>query len=204
MKEIKDKKLLEKYYKSVQCYFSVKPKVIKLIEYKKGELLNSPLNELDTFLIVVKGKISIYDISYDGAIRYISLASKDALLGDVEFCGKIHQSFYTEATSSLICLSIPFKENKEILENDPVFLRFVLNKLTDKLFFSAKLESSSQTLEERVLFYLQKVTPNHELTSINETLKILHCSRRQLQRVLKKLCDSNILVKEGRGNYKLK
>lgn len=42
------------------------------------------------------------------------------------------------------------------------------------------------------------------LKSIEEAINYLHCSRRQLQRILKKLCDENILIKEGKGKYKIK
>lgn len=59
------------------------------------------------------------------------------------------------------------------------------------------------TLEEKVLLYVRKMQPEHEIRSVNETMQFLHCSRRQLQRVLKKLCEDELLVKTNRGHYRL-
>lgn len=112
--------------------------------------------------------------------------------------------YYVEAAEKVICLAIPFQENKSMLENDPIFLRFVLTQLAEKLSLSSQLDAITQTLEEKLLFYLSNVEPNHEISSVSQTLQVLHCSRRQLQRVLKSLCDNNILIKRGRGCYELK
>ena len=73
-----------------------------------------------------------------------------------------------------------------------------------RLAVSAVMAASAQTLEEKVLFFLQKVQTSHEISSVNNALQPLHCSRRQLQRVLKKLCDEGRLVKTGRGRYRLR
>lgn len=99
----------------------------------------------------------------------------------MEFSGADNQPLYVEATEPVFCLSMPFKENQRMLENDPVFLRFVLGQLAGKLSFSAVMDASAQTLEEKVLFFLQKVQGNHEISSVNHALQLLHCSRRQLQ-----------------------
>ena len=40
------------------------------------------------------------------------------------------------------------------------------------------------------------------LKSIEEATNYLHCSRRQLQRILKKLCDEGKMIKEGKGSIK--
>ena len=42
------------------------------------------------------------------------------------------------------------------------------------------------------------------LKSIEEATNYLHCSRRQLQRILNKLCDEGKMIKEGKGKYKIK
>ena len=42
------------------------------------------------------------------------------------------------------------------------------------------------------------------LKSIEEATNYLHCSRRQLQRILKKLCVEGKMIKVGKGKYKIK
>ena len=60
-----------------------------------------------------------------------------------------------------------------------------------------------QSIEERFLYYL-KYYCYGSLKSIEEATNYLHCSRRQLQRILKKLCDEGKMIKEGKGKYKIK
>lgn len=204
MKEIVDRDLLEHFFGEQQAHFRQRPPVMQLIEFEKGEILNDPLQFLNQFYIIVKGSVSIYHLTEDGSIRYISKAASGTLLGDMEFSGAGNQSLYIEAAETVLCLAMPFRENQSILENDPVFLRFVLSQLAGKLSLSAVMTASAQTLEEKVLFFLRKVQADHEISSVNHALQSLHCSRRQLQRVLKKLCDEGLLAKTGRGHYRLK
>lgn len=204
MKEIVDRDLLEHFFGEQQAHFRQRPPVMQLIEFEKGEILNDPLQFLSQFYIIVKGSVSIYYLTEDGSIRYISKAASGTLLGDMEFSGAGNQSLYIEAAETVLCLAMPFRENQSVLENDPVFLRFVLSQLAGKLSLSAVMTASAQTLEEKVLFFLRKVQADHEISSVNHALQSLHCSRRQLQRVLKKLCDEGLVAKMGRGHYRLK
>lgn len=203
MREIVDKNRLDHFFGEQQVHFRQRPPVLKLVEFEKGEILNDPLQLLSCFYIIVRGSVSIYHLTEDGSIRYISKAASGTLLGDMEFSGAGNQSLYIEAAEIVLCLAIPFRENLDILENDPVFLRFVLGQLAGKLSLSAVMTASAQTLEEKVLFFLRKVQADHAISSVNHALQALHCSRRQLQRVLKKLCDEGLIIKIGRGYYRL-
>ena len=204
MREIGDKRRLEHFFGKQQAHFRQRPPVLKLVEFEKGEILNDPLQPLNCFYIIVKGSVSIYSLTEDGSIRYISKAASDTLLGDMEFSGAGNQSFYIEAAETVLCLALPFQENQSILEDDPVFLRFVLGQLAGKLSLSAVMTASAQTLEEKVLFFLRKVQEDHTISSLNQALQPLHCSRRQLQRVLEKLCNEGLIIKTGRGCYRLR
>ena len=204
MRDIVDKNRLDHFFGEQQVHFRQRPPVLKLVEFEKGEILNDPLQLLSCFYIIVRGSVSIYHLTEDGSIRYISKAASGTLLGDMEFSGAGNQSLYIEAAEIVLCLAIPFRENLDILENDPVFLRFVLGQLAGKLSLSAVMTASAQTLEEKVLFFLRKVQADHAISSVNHALQALHCSRRQLQRILKKLCGEGLVVKTGRGCYRLR
>lgn len=205
MREIFDHKQLERAFESQRNHFQTRPPVLRLLLFDKGELLNHPLKPMDHFLIIIEGNIIIYSISHDGNVRYIARSGCGTLLGDMEFSGAVlqNQMLYTEAADRVLCLSIPYKENLNVLENDPVFLRFILRQLAGKLSMASTIGAIVETLEEKLLLYLRKMQPSHEITSVNETMQVLHCSRRQLQRVLKKLCDEELIVKTSRGHYRL-
>lgn len=203
MQEIHDEKLLEKILKREKVHFQDRPKSMRLLQFEKGELLTQPLESLRQFLIVERGSVQIYGIDENSRGYSIAISGRGTLLGDVEFCKEEFNPFFTEAAETVLCLAIPFQQNRSQLENDPVFLRFVMGQLADKLNMMSKMELAVQTLEEKVLLYLQDARPAHEISSVNDTMISLHCSRRQLQRVLKKLCDEERLEKCGRGHYKL-
>lgn len=204
MREIVDQDRLEHFFGEQRIHFRQRPPVLKLVEFEKGEMLNDPLRPLNCFYLMVRGSVSIYHLTEDGSIRYISKAASGTLLGDIEFSGAGNLPLYIEAAETVLCLAVPFRENRSVLENDPVFLRFVLGQLAGKLSLSAVMTASAQTLEEKVLFFLRKVQPDHAISSVNHALQPLHCSRRQLQRVLKKLCDEGLVVKTSRGCYRLR
>lgn len=204
MKEIRDKKKRDHYFAEQSLHFGQKPESLKLLQFEKGELLNGPEHPLTGFYIVVKGSISIYYITEDGSVRPVSKAGPGILLGDMEFSGVEGETNYTEAAETVICLAIPFQENRCLLENDAAFLRFVVAQLAEKLSLSSRMDVVTQTLEEKLMFYLSCVEPEHEISSISQALQVLHCSRRQLQRVLKNMCEKEVLIKKGRGRYRLK
>ena len=203
MKEIKDAPRLNRLYETQKEHFRSRPEVLRLLSFEKGELLNDPMHPLTQFLIIVQGQTMIYGLTETGAIRYVAQSGKGTLLGDVEFCDADGAGFYTEALDTVLCLAVPFEGNRPALDNDPVFLRYVMQALAGKLSFSAMIDVTSQTLEEKLLLYLEKLCPTHEMDSVNDALRLLHCSRRQLQRVLKDLCGRGMLVKTGKGRYHL-
>ena len=191
MREIRDTKRIEQIYQTVQHCFRLRPPVLRLLQFEKEELLNHPLRPLEQFLIVAEGSVAIYDLSEDGGIRYVSRTGTGTLLGDVEFCG------------AYILHGVLERNEVERLEDDPVFLRFALRQMAQKLTMST-MDVTMQTLEEKLLLYLDKMQPDHTIHSVNETVITMHCSRRQLQRVLKTLCEDGRLEKTGKGQYRLK
>lgn len=203
MQEIRDPACLETLYRANQQHFGARPPVIRLLRFEKGEYLSHPLKPLHQFLLVVEGSVRIYGIHEDSRVFGVSYARTDTLLGDIEFCQINHSPFFTEADEPVLCLSLPFAENRAVLENDPVFLRFVMGQLARKLELSSRTSITAQSLEERLLFYLQQPQSGGEIRHLENLLLHLHCSRRQLQRVLKKLCEEGQLKKTGRGCYRL-
>ena len=133
MQEIRDPACLETLYRANQQYFGTRPPVIRLLRFEKGEYLSHPLKPLHQFLLVVKGSVRIYGIHEDSRVFGVSYARTDTLLGDIEFCQISHSPFFTEADEPVLCLSLPFAENRAVLENYPVFLRFFMGQLARKL-----------------------------------------------------------------------
>ena len=89
------------------------------------------------------------------------------------------------------------------LLNDNRFLRYLLNSVTEKLMLYSSSQSNFSTLEESFLSYLSERCPDQTFSGVEKMAMQLHCSRRQLQRVLKKLLEEGRLVKLSKGSYRL-
>ena len=124
-------------------------------------------------------------------------------LGDMEFVDDLNPMFFAEAKTKVKTLALSLKEYKENLNQDFQFLHTLLNSIAAKLKQSSTNQFVYQSVEERFLHYIHYYCKG-SLKSIEEAINYLHCSRRQLQRILKKLCDEEKIIKEGKGRYKIK
>ena len=203
MHTINDKAMLENYIQSNPLFSHISSLELELflIKYEKGELVGSPYSPLKNILFVAEGNLQIYDISEDGRKRPVAVSSRGALLGDMEFCGKSRESFFAEADTDVVCIAVPMQQARDVLSKDTQFLLFLSNSLSDKLEMAGRLNIRSQTVREKVLFYMNNVYPDGILCGIEKTAMELNCSRRQLLRVLSELCEENEIMKIGKGKY---
>lgn len=172
-------------------------------QYEKNELIVSPDQPLTEILFVIRGTVQIYALSPEGRLSPVHLITCPALLGDAEFCRRTDSPFFAQAKTPVICLSLGLEENREKLEHDIRFLHTLLQSFAEKLNLFASTDALRVTLEERVMHYLTNISPLHEINGVEQATYRLRCDRRQLQRVLKKLCANGTLEKFGKGHYRL-
>ena len=103
----------------------------------------------------------------------------------------------------MICVELPLYEYRNILLNDNTFLRFLLHSIAHKMTLVSKAEITFSGLEEKLLHHLKYNCPDQQFQGVETTAIHLHCSRRQLQRILKSLTERKILEKQSKGTYKL-
>lgn len=182
----------------IDAYFSAPMPAFQLRIYEKGEFLCSPVQPLDSFLFLVSGTVHLYGLRGDGGKQPVGLVSEVSLFGDMEFSTGQPSPFFAEVTEEAACLALPMREYAGQLWSDAKFLGCVVRALAGKLQMNAVLEITASTLEEKVLQHLEG---HPVLEGVGKTAICLHCSRRQLQRVLKKLCEDGMLSKDGKGRY---
>ena len=204
MKKIYDQNLInqiKKRYK-IDEYFSKKYEFI-MIEYEQGETIINPLEKTQYIQFVVEGTLLISFINLEGKQTIVSQSEELCILGDMEFVDDLNPMFFAEAKTKVKTLALSLKEYKESLNQDFQFLHTLLNSIAAKLKQSSTNQFVYQSVEERFLHYIHYYC-KCSLKSIEEAINYLHCSRRQLQRILKKLCDEEKIIKEGKGRYKIK
>ena len=208
MKEIKDKKLLEKYLEQYQIreLFDTQNLPFQLFEYEKGEMMNVCHPPTDYLKFLVKGEWNLVYDSSEGrriVVKHIDKSIGEFfLLGDFELCCERYENNWQEVRTVVHSIEIPLHNLREILLNDNRFLRFMLRNVYNKILIVNPVRDGAMTLEEKVLYYLRYESKNHSITNVKKSAEMFHNSRRQLHRVLKKLMDEGI-VEHCTDGYKL-
>lgn len=205
MEYIRDDQLLQRLLEqeSILSHFEAENLKFQLIKYEKHELLCAPGHPLTNLLFLVKGSVRVYGLREDGSSFSVSRGVEQTTLGTLEFVRHDLPVFYTDAVEEVLCVALPIEKNRPVLEQDRTFLRYVLDGMANMILMFTLIGSAGQPIEEKVLTFLRDIQPDHTLHSINAGLAQFHCSRRQLQRVVKKLCEDGVLEKIGKGKYRL-
>ena len=130
-----------------------------------------------------------------------------SILGDLELFqdGKKHDRIYNtiQAVTDADLLAIPLSiiRKKEI--NSPLFLQFICQQLSKKLYNASQLHSSaSYSVEYKLRRYLSFVEKQHginfKLENRESLAAMLGVSVRQLNRTLSKLTKDKIIELKGK------
>ena len=205
MKKIKDEQKLQKMIRDnrIDECFSDPDLQFELYCFEKGEFLNN-LMDMDRYIVfAVSGMSRILHVRDDGSLYEISSGHGPAFFGDVEFAQDTPSSYLVEVTRKTWCVALPVKKYRKQLENDPVFLMFILKQLSMKLEGSTASAALPRTLEERVVYYMETQCSNNTLQGVERAAESLSCSKRQLLRILKNMCEKGMAEKTGKGKYRL-
>lgn len=80
---------------------------------------------------------------------------------------------------------------------------FLLKSLSHKLIQSSQHQADYIDLEDKLIAYMKYNCKNQMITHVENTAMNLHSSKRQLQRVLKKLVADKKIIKIKKGTYQL-
>lgn len=174
-----------------------------LIKYEKGELVCSPFEDETLFRIVEQGSINIYLIRDDGTRYSLSSGTADYFLGDMELFYPRSSNIYAEAAESLTCISFSIEKHRDILLSSNEFLTLVCESLSAKIGALAATDAAPASLAERVLSYMKYKCENKTLKGVEQAAFHLHCSARQLQRILNQSETAGFVEKLGKGTYRL-
>ena len=174
-----------------------------LIKYEKGELVSSPFQKELLFQIVEQGSINIYFIRDDGTRYSLSNGANDYFLGDMDIFYPKSNNIYAEAAESLTCISFSIEKNREKLLSSSRFLALICNSLSAKIGAMTTMDAAPASLTELVLSYMKYKCGDETLKGIEQAAFHLHCSARQLQRILNQCEAAGLVRKLGKGTYRL-
>lgn len=174
-----------------------------LIKYEKGEFVSSPFQNELLFQIVEQGSINIYLIRDDGTRYALSNGTTDYFLGDMDIFYPRSGDVYAEAAESLTCIAFSIEQHKETLLSNNGFLALICNSLSSKIGTMTTMDAVPASLSERVISYMKYKCDHGTLKGIEQAAFQLHCSARQLQRILNQSESEGLVKKVGKGAYKL-
>lgn len=205
LKKSKDNTLLKTYIKKYLLDSFLNKDLINYCElhtFKKNEMICTLNETMNYMYFLVKGKAKIYTLISTGKSLLLSFTTPLSIMGDIEFLDNPAADCSVQALESCHCIAIPIDKVQKFACNDPKFLRFIISSLEKKLRNNSNFSSINMLypLKNRFASYLlsipntdDKIVEIEELTHISE---LLGSSYRHLNRVIKDLCDTNIILKE--------
>ena len=205
MKKITSPKRLQNLLETghITSFFSSADLPFELYQFAKGEFLNNELDPSRYLLFPVSGSVRILHVRDDGTMYQIASGRSMTCLGDMEFASGRISPYLVEAVTSCSCVVLPLRDVRTALENDPVFLRFLLRQLAAKMDLSTATQAIPRSLKERLDFYIRTQCTDNTLKGVAKAASALAVSRRQLLRILKQMCEEEIMTKTGKGSYVL-
>ena len=195
------KQLIEKY--NIDQLFDNMDLPFYIIQYEQGELLQQPNDANNLFQIGISGEISIYHISTDGEKYFLSQNKNFFKLGCVELSIDNDLKVYAEALTDVTVIALSLNECRNLLLKDNKFLNMVIYEMAQIIILNMNYKVITSSLGERVINYMKYYCSDNILRGVEKTAFKLHCSDRQLQRVLNDLENKNIIQKCGKGTYRL-
>ena len=171
-----------------------------LLEYEPGEFAYAPESDRRYFQIIVSGSMLIYHVRDDGSVYSLAVSERDDILGETDFFHVDYEGVHAEVTRKTTCLAFDIEENREALLKNADFLRVLAESLVKKTQVSIT-QNSLGSLKERVLAYMRYRCENGTLKGVEHAAFHLHCSSRQLQRILNDYVREGVVIKTGKGTY---
>ncbi len=175
-----------------------------LMEYDPGEIIAAPWCEPPYFQIVSSGSLSIYYIRDDGSRYSLSSGGANYIIGEMNLFTGAKDNVYAEASDRLVTIAADSRLYRDRLLNNLCFLRFIASVMADKITVITKMDASTSTLSERIMNYIRFKCENQTLRGVEKTAFALHCSPRQLQRLLNELEQQGLIQKIGKGSYQIR
>lgn len=173
---------------------------IELFKYKKGEMILREGFPMEHLLFVLLGKAKVCGSADNGRDLLLSYYVEDGIVGDVE----LMMNEYVASTSMIaltefVCIALPFKIWSEQLKTNIIFLNHIGRELAIKLIRCSNkgVVTILHDGEKRLCTYILQAAPNDILDEpLTNVASAIGLSYRQMLRILKSLCEANILRKE--------
>ena len=119
------------------------------------------------------------------------------------FDGGGSEVVFAEVTEKLTCIAFSTCRYRDVLLKDSEFLFILAKSLTNIIDKITMQNASLPSLQERAYSYMLYKCEDQRLKGVEKAAIHLHCSPRQLQRILNSFVKNGTARKIGKGTYEL-
>ena len=119
------------------------------------------------------------------------------------FDGGGSEVVFAEVTQKLTCIAFSTGRYRDVLLKDSEFLFILAKSLTNIIDKITMQNAPLPSLQERAYSYMLYKCEDQRLKGVEKAAFHLHCSPRQLQRILNSFVKNGTARKIGKGTYEL-
>lgn len=181
--------------------FDITP-FLHVYEFEKGEFIFHEQSYPEALFYMIEGKAKLYITHKNGKISLIDFLTSPTFMGEIELLNEAHYSKGIQTVTKTICLAVHFRDVKEKLLADPVFLKMLCLFLSTKTTsMTAKYtQNQAYPLENRLASFIL-LSSDHDFykEKHTEVCEYLGVSYRHLLFVLAQFTEAGYLTKQNRG-----
>lgn len=207
MKKITDRVLLNHYiekYGLDKIFSQAILERARLLSYKKGEFIFEAGSKLEYFGLLADGKVKVSYLFENGKSMFLKFYEGFHILGDLEFLKDIPVLCNVEVIKDCRVIAIPADLLRREYHDNAVFLRYLAESLSDKLY--ATINNSSYNyiypLINRLASYITELAADQDVVVLNssyeEIAQFLGATYRHLNRTIKEMESKSILQVEDK------
>ena len=188
--------------------------ILKVKKLSKKEVLFLERQIIDKVYFIKEGKMSLYKINESGERKVIFILPKGQMVNDISLEVNKNSAVSCEAFEKTVLLECSSQEFLNIMENDFILTKNVLNHIQNinrRLYRQLK-NSISIRMDKKLAAKLYRMgrefgVQRDEWTLINANLTItylsdmLGCKRETLSRAMKVLQDENLVKLENKNIF---
>ncbi|MEG0772534.1 cyclic nucleotide-binding domain-containing protein [Clostridium sp.] len=210
MKKLTNKDKLNYYVKKYEInniFSTDMTSFMELFHFDKDEYIYKANDKINYLYFFVEGKAKVFTLLANGKSLLLMFCTPLRILGDVEFLDSNTANCNLQALKDCLCIGISLEDIRKYAANDSTFLRYMCQSLSKKLTNCSLISSINllYPLENRLASYILAIIPEGETSpleemetqKLTEISELLGTSYRHLIRVLNKLCEKEIIKKEG-------
>lgn len=185
---------------------TISTKALQLYQFEPGEIILQEGSPINACYLIVKGEAKVYISSENGKSMLMSCTIQEGFIGEMELLTHSFHSYSRYVAETVFqCIHIPYSDITYVMQDNPVFLNFLIKNLSSKLYVSMQcfLHRVHYSAEERLSSHILRYSRNGYFSSVLSDVSLsLGISYRHLFRLLDQFCLEGLLEKTPQG-YKI-